>query len=86
MAALERTRAHLLLQATTEDERWLVADAGRAGHLLLDDACYPVSSDAIVLPTGTTETSARRLVGVFERAAREHACAKRRRRAFKVLP
>jgi hypothetical protein len=86
MAGLVRSREQVLLIPATAAEQALVREGEASGQLVLQEGYYLVANGAIVLPASTSETRARELVGVFERAARRHGAAVERRGLFRLVP
>ena len=86
MARLESSAGGRQILAVTPDELALLADAlSRGRSLVLRDALYPISAQALGVPDQLGPAAVEALRRDFEQAAAAHREALRRRRRFRLL-
>jgi hypothetical protein len=87
MAKIHRQGAAWFVVAENEEERALLAHGRtQGGAVTLLEGFYSVQQqDALVLPSRSTASGARRVCAAFERAALAHREAQRRRCGFRLV-
>ena len=86
MARVEHRGAAWRVLAENEEERALLAHGRKnGGAVTLLEGFYSVRDDALLLPSRSTASGARRVCAAFERASLAHREAQRRRDGFRLL-
>ncbi len=86
MARIVRRGPAWVIVAENDEEKALLAHGrSQGGAVTLLEGFYSVRDDALLLPSRSNASNARRVCAAFERAAQAHREAQRRRGGFRLV-